>query len=139
MTLFSRSSSSRSNVEFDQDIGQNVEREISVFGKHARIIGGLLGRGRGVEIAAGGFDLFGDGARRAPPRALERHVLEQMRQPMLALALMARADADMHGNRGGLQARHVVCDDAQAGGQFGDFDAHICYADKRAARARVRM
>ena len=66
-----------------EDVGKHVERQRHVGLEHARVIGGGLGTGRGVEITADGFDLLGDLPRAAPSRALERHVLEEMRYAVL--------------------------------------------------------
>ena len=94
-----------------QDVGQHVERERHVGLEHARVIGGGLVTGRGVEIAADRLDLLGDLARGAPRRALERHVLEQMRDAVLVGALVAAAGADPDAERGALEMRHRVGDD----------------------------
>ena len=95
-------------------------RQRRVFGEHMGVIGGVLRARRSVEIAAGRLDLLGDGARAAPPRALEGHVLEKVRKAMLACALVARAGPDPDAERGGLKMRHGVGDDAQSRWQGGD-------------------
>ena len=107
-----------------EDVGQDVEREPGVVGEEMRIIGGLLDAGRGVEVAAGRLDLLGERAGRAAARALEGHMLEQVRQALLVGGLVARAGSDPYAERGGFQMRHAVGDDAQPGGQGGDLDAH---------------
>ena len=56
-----------------------IDGERNVGLQHARMEGGLLAAGIGVEIAADGFDLLGDVARAARFGALERHVLEHVR------------------------------------------------------------
>ena len=66
-----------------EDVGEHVERERHVGAQHARVIGGGLDAGRGVEIAADRLDLLGDLARGAALGALERHVLEEMRNAVL--------------------------------------------------------
>ena len=50
-----------------QDVGQKVDRERHVVGQHAGVIGGLLARGVGVELAADVLDRLGDA--RAPSAA----------------------------------------------------------------------
>ena len=47
-----------------QDVGQQVDRERQVVGQHAGVVGGVLARGVGVELAADVLDRLGD--RRAP-------------------------------------------------------------------------
>ena len=49
--------------------------------------------------------------------ALEGHVLEQMGEAVLVLALRARAGADPDAERGALEMVHRVGDDRQAGGE----------------------
>ncbi len=107
-----------------QDIGENVDREPGVAGQHMRVIGGLLDARRGIEVAAGAFDLLGNVARRAPPRALEGHMFEKMREAALARALMPRTRRHPDAKRDGFEMRHPVGDDAQAGRERGDLDAH---------------
>ena len=99
----------------------------------------MFGARRGVEIAADRLDLLGDVARRAPPRALERHMFEKMRQAMLVRSFVARSGPDKDAKRGGLKMRHAIGGDPQAGRQSGDLDAHdAARFDARAARARIK-
>ena len=121
-----------------QDVGQHVERERHVGLEHARVIGGGFDRGAGVEIAADRLDLLGDLARGAPRGALERHVLEQMRNAVLVRPLVAAAGADPDAERGGLQMRHRIGHHDEAGGKTRDFDAHAA-APSRAARLVERI
>ncbi len=108
-----------------EDVGEHVEREAAILAQHAGVIGGAFDAGRGVEVAARAFDGFGDGAGVAPPRALEGHVFEQMRQALLGFAFAARSRGDERPERGGLQSGHRIGDDAQAGGQFAGFNRHF--------------
>ena len=91
-----------------QDVGQHVERERHIGLEHARVVGGGFHAGGGIEIAADRLDLLGDLARGAPRGALERHVLEQMRDAMLVGLLVAAAGPDPDAERGGVQMRHRV-------------------------------
>ena len=70
------------------------------------------------------LDLLGNLARGAPRRALERHVLEQMRDAVLVRPLVAAAGTDPDAERGGLQMRHRVGHDDETRGKTRDFDAH---------------
>ena len=79
----------------------NVERQRHVGLEHARIIGGGLRAGRGIEIAADGLDFLDDLPRAAPARALERHVLEKMRNAVLVEAFVAAAGVDPDAERRG--------------------------------------
>ena len=121
-----------------QNVGKNVERERNIAGQDMGVIGGMFGARRGVEIAARRLDLLGDIARRAPPRPLERHMFEKMRQAMLVGAFVARSRADKNTERGGFEMRHALGDDPQAGRQSGDLDAHEAARFAAAARARMK-
>jgi hypothetical protein len=70
-----------------QDVGQNVDGERHVVLEHAGVVGGGLDAGGGVDLAADRLDLLGDLASTARVGALERHVLEQMRDAVLVVAL----------------------------------------------------
>ena len=72
-----------------QDVGQDVERLRPVILEDAGVIGGGLHAGRGIDLAAGGFDLLGDGLGGAPFGALEGHVLEEMRDAVLLRQFVA--------------------------------------------------
>ncbi len=121
-----------------EDVGKHVERERHVGLEHARVVGRGLDRGGRVEVAADRLDLLGDLARAAPGCALERHVLEQMRDAVLVGALVAAAGADPDAERCRLQMRHRIGHDHQAGGKTRDFDAHAA-APLCAARLTERI
>ena len=82
-----------------QNVGEHVERQRHVVLEHARIVGGAFGAGRGVQIAADRLDLLGDLTGRAPPRALERHMLEEMRNAVLVMKFVAAAGSDPYAER----------------------------------------
>ena len=107
-----------------QDVGEHVERQRHVGLEHARIIGGVLGAGRGIEIAADRLDFLGDLPRAAPPRALERHVFEEMRDAVLVAAFVAAAGIDPDAERSRLEMRHRVGHDLDAGFQGGHRYTH---------------
>ena len=120
-----------------QDVGEHIERQRHVGLEHARVIGGVLGAGRRVEIAADGLDLLGDLPRGAPARALERHVFEKMRDAVFVAPLVAAAGIDPHAERGGLEMRHRVGHHIDAGFQGRHLNAHAA-APSCAARLVVR-
>ena len=78
----------------DDDVAQNIEREREVLAQHARVIGGRVDPGRGVELAADRLDLLGDVASAPPRGALEGHMLQEMRDAMLALRFASAAGPD---------------------------------------------
>src|SRR5690606_15258570 len=85
-----------------------------VLGQHLGVVGRLLARGVGVQMTADRLDLDGDVSRGAPLRALEGHMLQQMRDAVDLLRLVARADPSPDAERDGIDRRHRVGGDAQA-------------------------
>ena len=128
----------RIECRIGQDVGEHIQRQRHVGLEHARIVGGGFDRGRGIEIAADRLDILGDLTRGPPRGALERHVLEQMRNAMLVRLLVAAAGADPDAERSGLQMRHRVSHDRETTGQTRDFDAHAT-TPSRAARLVDRI
>ena len=117
-----------------EHVGDEVERQRRVVVQDLGIIGRLLARRVGVELAADILDLLGDAEGGAPLGALEQHVLDEMRHAVDARGLVARADPDPAAERDRLHAGHRVGGDAQPVRQRGHADAH---AASLAARARA--
>ncbi len=103
MTFCSRRNSSGSKVGFGQDVGQDVERERHVGLEHARVIGGrfstLVAALSSPPTASISSAIW---RARAPLRALERHVFEQMRNAVLVRLFVAAAGADPDPERGAI-------------------------------------
>ena len=107
-----------------QDIGQNIERDGDVGPENAREVGrGLQTRCR-VEFAADRFNLLGDIAGAAPLGALEGHMFQQVRNPVLGDALVPGAGCNPHPKRYRLHMRHMVRYHAQAIGQSRKLRCH---------------
>ena len=90
-----------------EHVDEHVERGVACLGGAADVVAGVLLAGEGVELAADRVDLAGDVARRRPPlRALEEHVLGEVRDPVRLRGLVARAgrEHDEAGDR--LRVRH---------------------------------
>ena len=87
-------------------------------------VAGPFDSGFGVQVAADVLDRFGNVAGASLARALESHVLEEVRKPVLARALMSRAGRDEDADRRGLHMRHRVGRDGEAGGKGRDLNAH---------------
>ena len=107
-----------------QDVGEDVEGERHVVLEDPGIVGGGLDAGRGIDLAADRLDLLGDVDGRAGIGTLEGHVLEEMRQAVLAFALGTRAGADPDAERRAFEMRHFVGDDAETGFEARDADGH---------------
>ena len=105
-----------------QDVADDVGGERGVLLQHLHVIGGLLARGVGVDVAADRLDLLGDLRRGAALGALERHVLEEVRDAVLRLLLVAGAGGDIGAERDGLDPLHPFGDDGEAGGEAGELD-----------------
>ena len=75
-------------------------------------------------MAADRLDLLGDGAGGAPLRALEGHVLEEMRDAVDLGRLVPRPDLDPEAERHGFDRVDAVGDDAQPVRQFGELHGH---------------
>ena len=140
MTCCSRSSSLGIEDRVAQDVGQDVDGERHVLLEHAGVVGGRLDAGRGVDLAADRFDLLGDLDRRAGLGALEGHVLEEMREAVLLLALGARAGADPDAEGGALELVHGMGDDAETGRKTRDANRHCSdlFAPRGCDRERNR-
>ncbi len=109
-------------LRIEQDVADDVERERHVGLHHLGEIGGRFARRIGVEMAAHGFDFLGDVARRAPRRALERHVLEHVGNAVDLGRFVARAGADPDADRGGFDLLHAVGRDGDAVGESRDLN-----------------
>src|SRR5690606_39681969 len=92
--------------------------------------------GIGVEVAANRLDRLGDGLGGAGPGALERHVLEQVRDAVDLCRLVARADADPDAERDAFHRVHAVAGDGEAVGEAADRNAHAT-APAIIERARI--
>ena len=121
ITLRSRSSSSGVEGRVHAGCRRGCRApSADVLLQHLGVIGGALARGVGVEVAADRLDLLGDGAGAAPLGALERHVLEEMRDAVDLGRLVAGADIDPEAERDRLDRVIAVGDDAQAVGEGGE-------------------
>jgi hypothetical protein len=98
-----------------QDVAEDVDGERDVVLEDAGIVGGRLDRGCGVDLAADRLDLLGDVDGRPPLGALEGHVFEKMRKPVLVLALRARAGPHPDSESGTLEMVHGMGDYRHAG------------------------
>ena len=88
-----------------QDVGHHLDAERHVLLQDRGVVGGDLAAGVGVEAAADVLDLLGDGAGRARPGALERHVLQHVRHAVQLGQFVARAAGDPDAERGRIRPR----------------------------------
>jgi hypothetical protein len=98
-----------------EHVREYVERDVARLGAAADVVPRQLLAGEGVELAADRVDLRRDGARRrAPLRALEEHVLGEVRDPLLVGGFVARAGGEHHEARHGPDLREGCRDHAHA-------------------------
>ncbi len=99
--------------------------ERGILLQHLHVVGGVLARGVGVEVAADRLDLAAMCGGVAALGALEGHMLEEVGDAVLGLRLVAGAGGDIGAERDGLHRGHAFGDDRQAVGQAGDLDSFI--------------
>ena len=97
-----------------EDVGEDVAGERHVLLEDAGEVAGVFHRGRRVEVAADIFDGCGDIERGARFGALERHVLEDMRNAVLGFGFAARTGLYPDAERSAFEMRHVIGDDSHA-------------------------
>ena len=107
----------RFEMRTTDQVGEQVHAELEVGRQQAGVEGGQLAVGRGIEIAADILDSLAELARRAPARALEHHMLEQMRDAVELRRLVARSCRRVETDRERLHAPHRAARHAKAVGQ----------------------
>ena len=115
-SVSSSSASRRAEVTMSRD---DVDRHRQVVVEHPGVVAGVLLAGGGVRLAADGVERLGDVHRGAPRGALEQQVLEEVRRAVVAVGLVARADADPGADGRRAQARHVLGQHPDPAGQDG--------------------
>ena len=103
--------------------------------QQARVEGGQLAVGRGVEIAADILDQLADLARRAAARALEHHMLEQMRDAVERRRLVARSGRAHRGRR--RSSRRSASAGWRRAARWQGSSAHHCAVALRFSRLRI--
>src|SRR5690606_25996270 len=122
-----------------QNVSQDLESDGLITLQHSCVMGRHVEARRGVELAPDLLDFLGDLAGGSPPRPLERHVLEQMRDAVLVLAFMARACGDPYAERDRLEMRHMVGHHAEAVGERRHVDRHARRSARTLARSSTKL
>src|SRR5687768_350802 len=91
-----------------------------MLGEHGSGEAGHVALGARVEFATDVLDRLVELARRAAAGALEQHMLEQMREAVMLLGLVARSGAREQPDRRGLDPGHRSGHHAQAAGKGRD-------------------
>jgi hypothetical protein len=98
-------------------VGQDVDRDVTVVGEHAGVEARVLLRGVRVQLAAARLHGRGDLLGGAPARALEQHVLEEVRGTVARRALVPRPDAGEDPHAEGAAGGHRLRDHGEPVGQ----------------------
>jgi hypothetical protein len=114
-------------IRIGQDVGEYVGRQRNVVAQHPRIVGGRFDAGGGVDLAADILDVGGDLEGAAPAGALERHVLEKVRHPVLVVAFVSGSGFHPDAESNGFDAWQGLGCDCQAVRQTAYLNTH---ADK---------
>ena len=107
-----------------QKVADQAHAEFDIAAKHARVIVRRFGGSHRVERATGPLDLLGDLHGRARGRALERHVLKEMRDTMLVVRFGPRARIDEHAHGRGFKPGHPVAYDPETVAKLAYLDRH---------------
>jgi len=97
-----------------QDIGHHVQPQRHVVFQNTHIIGGHLAAGVGIDIATDVLDRLGDLQGRPRLGALERHVFEKVRDPVLFQPLVPPPGTHPYPDGCRFHGGHVFSDDAEA-------------------------
>ena len=106
----------------EDHVGHHLERRLEVVVGDACVDDGVLPGGRGVQLGAHGVEGLRDLLRVEPPRALEQHVLDEVRDAGAVGTLVAGADVDPEAERDGAHARHALGDDPLTGVELAQDD-----------------
>ncbi len=105
-----------------QDIADDIDAQRQVFLQQFDVIGRLLTRRIGVDVAADILDFFRDARRAAALRALEGHMFEKMRNAVFFGGFITRAGGDIGAEGNGFDAFHPFGHDGKAIGKGGNGD-----------------
>ena len=91
-------------------------RERHVLVEHLDVVAGVFLGGERVELAADRIDRLRNHLRRPRRRALEQHVLDEMRDAAFGIGLVARSARQPDADRHRPHVRHRLGDEPQADG-----------------------
>src|SRR6185437_8217179 len=107
-----------------EEVADHVERESGVAPQNPSEVARPLDPGLRVEVAPDILDRLRDLAGASPAGALERHVLDEMREPVLARALVAGSCCDEDSDRRRLHMGAGLDDDREPRGKVCHLNAH---------------
>ena len=118
-----------------QHVGQHVDGQRQMPVDDVGVEARRLLVGHRVELAADRVHLLGDPARRPPLRALEDHVLEQVRDAAVRGRLVRRPDVRPHADGGGAHVGHRLGQHEQTVRKRGGADHPVVPFDSDARKA----
>src|SRR6266571_4071961 len=113
-----------------EDVREQVEALRQVLVQNLGVEGGALPGRKGIELPAERVDLPRDGLGGAPPSALEDHVLDEVREALLARLLIARADIHPDPDRDRPHRRYPLGDHPHAIVQYLFSEHADCVSDR---------
>ncbi len=119
MTFFSRSMSSSEEQRIGDQVGEDLDRQRQMLVEHLQVIAGVFLRREGVDLSADRIDLLGDLLGVARRRALEEHVLDEVRDAGGFRGLVTRTarQPDADGDRA--DVRHPLGGETDTVGKHG--------------------
>ncbi len=97
-------------------VAEHIHGDGQMLVQHLDVKADAFLGGKGVHVAADGIDLAGDFFRAAVLRALEHHVLDEVRDAVPLQVFVAGAGLDPDPDRGGANVLHLLGDEDQAVG-----------------------
>ena len=97
------------------DVGEQVDGERQVLVEHLDVVARVLLRRERVQLTADRVDRLGDVLCRSGIGALEEHVLDEVGDPALRVALVTRSTRQPDADRHGTHLRHRLGDEAKTG------------------------
>ena len=100
-------------VGVQKEVGEEFKALFGVFGRRFAIETGRILAREGVDLRAERVECVGDLERRARRGALELHMLDEVGNAVLAVALERRPRADENSHRDGEKPFHALDDDLE--------------------------
>ncbi len=101
----------------EDDVGQQIERDVDLLVEHVRVEGGVLLPREGVHVPAENVDDAGDVGRRTALGPLEDQVLEEMRRPGVLGSLDGRTAAEVIPERDRSNVGESLDENGESGGE----------------------
>jgi hypothetical protein len=121
------------------DVGQKLDGQRQVLVENLDVVARVLLGGERVELAANGIDRLRDVFRRSRVRALEEHVLDEMRDSAAFVRFVAGAAHEPHADRHRPDLRHRLGDETKTGIQNLSDNHSVFWVYSSSARGQPQM